>query len=484
MPLSFLRYIIITLGLVICFFIAKLIGEGEWERISIYLAFFLGLLWVAFARERWWVCLPATNMLAGSFQFIFKIFPHEIGLAICILAALPSYIYKKNRITFKIPLPIKFLLAYLFLHCIGSIFYSNYIGIQGLGNIVRGYMWGLWPLIFSVVFFKVGDPKSLKITFFLMFLLGFIQGISTFLSSFYGISIIIPGINLTLSVPQNKDAVELTMFDFRWIAVNVVVLNLCLISVTRGLWRCLAVFAFPITLFVLILGGGRAALLAGVLYIILWLIANRRFFSFFFVLFISLIIIVSINLEPSYLKFLPYQIERPLSGFVIDERYAEQNFGGGLGSNDWHRYLREIAFTRWTTSPTSLIIGYGVRPFEQITTGYAPEQIMYFYALSAANTGAYEKSLWTILAVTGLVGLCLYLWVIIFYFRYFFRYLSVNAKLKTLKDVTIWWAASSLVVTVITSGISGGFIGFPFILSAIALKILLVSDTSSEKLQN
>lgn len=476
MPLSVLRYLIVFIGLIISTFIAILIGEGEWEKITIYFAFSLVLLWLAFGREKWWVFMPATNMLAGNFQFIFKIFPHEIGLAVGILAAIPIYIFNKQKLSFKIPLPIKILLAYLVIHCIGSIFYSNYLEAKGTGNIIRAYMWGIWPLIFSLVFLKVGDTKSLKIAFIFLFLAGFIQGSSTLLCSLYGIQIIVPGINLTLAVPQNRDAIELSMFDFRWIAVNVVVLNLCLISIMKSTWRWISYGILPLSLAILLLGGGRAALVSGALYIMLWLIANRRIFLVSLLSITALLLISIINLEPNCLKYFPYQIERSLSGFILDERYAEQYFGGGVGSNDWHGYLREIAFTRWTDSPTSFIFGYGIRPFEQITTGYSPEQIMYLYAMSAANTGAYEKTLWTILAVTGLLGLCLYMWVIGYYLKYFLSYLRIHSKLVSLEDFTIWWAAASLIVTTITSGISGGFIGFPLLLSAIGLKIMFSSD--------
>lgn len=468
----------VFVGIVGAIFFGNAVAGGNYKLLGILFSAYLCVLWVCVAREFWWIFLPAAAMLPGTFQFLFKIYPHEVALFIGILAALPMVVFRRNQNSIPPPMPILCLFVYLCCHCIGSVLLSNANGLFEIGNILRGYMWGLWPIIFSILFFLVGSKVGIKGAFRIAVGFSSVQLIAVLISSFYGVAVIIPGLNFTLSDPRDNSSYEFTIFSFRWNAVYMVALNLCAISYFKTKMRFFSWFLLPFTFSILLFGGGRAAIATGVLYFAIWMVLTKKIGVLLVSLLPIITLIIFINFNTRILNILPHNIERALGGFVLDKKYLEYHFGGGVGSNDWHNYLKEIAYSRWSETPISLLFGYGIKPHEKLTTAYTPEEIMYRYALSAANTGAYEKTLWTILAVTGLIGIFLYIWVFVFYLKRFLFYLRYSNNKDRASMTLILLATTSLIVTVFTCFIAGGFVGLPLVFSAIAYKILVDSENN------
>jgi len=450
------------------------IGRSDYIFLIISAVVLSGIFWVALARQAWWAIVPAATMLAGSFQVGFKVYPHEFALAVSLLAVIPLVVFQTKHNRGSIPLPLIALLIYLSLHCFGSLAYAKLNNLGGTGNIIRSYAWGLWPLIFSVIFLIYGNAKHLFLAFVLIFLVGTAQLGGTLLSVAIGAPVVIPGINYVLSASGSSGESSLGLFEYRWAAVNLLVLSLCLLTIRGFFVRITGLAATTISIFLLISGGGRAAAAVGGLYICLWLAAMRYRMLLIGGLITFTLFVLTINTAPNLLSHFPYQIERALSAFVLDKGHNEELFGGGAGSDDWHAYLREIGFERWTTNGFTLVFGYGTRPTELLPTLGAfsrPQDVWYSIAESAANTGSYEKTFWTVLAVTGLVGLVLYSWLFCYYLRALWPYVKERQP-KTLKDFTVWWGFAGIVITIVSSPIAGGFPGFSLMMATLALSIV------------
>jgi hypothetical protein len=157
----------------------------------------------------------------------------------------------------------------------------------------------------------------------------------------------------------------------------------------------------------IVMGASRFMTLMYLVLPIFFFAWTRRWWYCLLALVVGAGIISTLNLNPHLLDKLPDSIARSLSGFIIKPEVTDVQ-AGTVGSDEWHSSLRKEGYDRWTQSPLTFLFGYGIRPspdfFEVKQFSLDPKMIVGI----AANVGAYECGLWTVLAVLGAVGLLLY----------------------------------------------------------------------------
>jgi hypothetical protein len=280
----------------------------------------------------------------------------------------------------------------------------------------------------------------------------------------------IPVIHYTFSTEPGSE--ETAFFGLRWLSITLIALSLSLLSLGKSFYKYLGVLILIPSFVILFLSGGRSAIATGALYLVLWLYfySHKALLGMLIALMIMVAFIINVN--PSLLKNFPLGVERSLSALVLNKEYQEEMFGGGAGSDDWHHNLANIGYDRWTMSPMTLLFGYGTRATSPMEEGLPAAEAWYRYALSAADTGSYENTLWDILCTTGLVGFFLYGAIFLHFLRLFTPYLRNHQPLTSLQDFIVWWAFAALVVNILTSPIAGGLPGLPLVLAALAEKIV------------
>lgn len=363
--------------------------------------------WAFMARDHWWVPFPASIVMSGTFYYGFKIPMHEMTLLICLLplalalstrwqGAIPGRRYPDSSV---------FLLTfYLIVHCLGSLIYNKMHGLGGAHNVIRSYMSALWPMILFFTFYFFGNSKYIRTAFFLMYCAALLRFILGVISYFYPAFTYIPGINY---VPPTLVAGGVTAGggDLRVSCVWLATLSLCYFLIKRGrflrLFNFLTIIACAIFI---VFGGGRLTLLNFAAVFIYLAFIYRNFLFLFLLGLVFSSMLLFLNLNSQVLESLPQNIQRSLSGYILKPNSVSAQ-EMTEGSTQWHHQLAEAGKKRWLQTPTSIMVGHGMRPFNaELWTGDFEDQMKV-----AEGNGAYESSYWTILTVTGLVGLILYL---------------------------------------------------------------------------
>jgi hypothetical protein len=213
----------------------------------------------------------------------------------------------------------------------------------------------------------------------------------------------------------------------------------------------------------LLLGGSRVSAAMAALLPFMWMAVQRRYFL---ILFLTACIgtgIGLLNANPDMLEHLPLPGQRALSIFVLGERLDVQ--AQQRGSNDWHAYLFKLGRDRWLASPLSITLGNRIRPFD--ITFYSPRIDFFHQAEIAANTARYERSLWTVITTTGVVGGLLYAATFMALLRGPTRRLFRDG-LTDFRHIVYFMAFTHSALWIIFSPVSGGFPGNQLMWAGIA----------------
>ncbi len=166
-------WIVTALGLVVCAAIGMMLGSDSVGVVIVIATLSLGLAWVTQAKQRWWLLVPAAGTLGGYFWFGFKLYPHEVALAGCLIPLLMTTALRRgNRIENRPPFPtVLYLLSfYLLAHWLGSNIYNKLDTGGGYGNVTRAYFNAYWVIIFLIAFWRYGSTKFIPAALLLSYL--------------------------------------------------------------------------------------------------------------------------------------------------------------------------------------------------------------------------------------------------------------------------------------------------------------------------
>ena len=410
---KFTRFLVFSIGLIVALLVGLFVIAEPVRNSLITFSGLIMFLWVVIFPQHWWVAVPAAVGIGGYFESEFKIYPHEVAFALALVPLAVSLAIRRRGISQgRQPLhKACYLLAiYLILHFVGSVIYNRYFYHSfersgGVGNVLLAYLNALLGICFIGLFNHWGSTRVIRQVLMLVYGATWIRlglGVYSYLADSDGY---IWFLNYNLQ-PD----------DLRVSGVFMAVLSVGYFSISSGfITKMIHLFICCLSGVAVLAGASRSALLI-YLTIPLWLaLVNRRYVLLSgLAVFVAMAVLV-INLAPSILDRLDSRITRSLSIAIIDQDLAD-HYGRTSASDYWHQRLREVAFDRWTENAGTIVFGTGIRPFAQsaVNTDESINLLVRMESLmvASAGVGAYESGFWTVLAVTGAVGLILFAIVI------------------------------------------------------------------------
>jgi hypothetical protein len=454
-------YTALGVGLIGALFLGAALGSDDYLTVILSAASLFSAIWIIMSGERWWVPMGFALGIGGFFTIPWKLYPHELALALCGLAILPRIPFKSTGLKKKRPrLPAIFyvLFAYLLAHFAFSA--SRELQSGGLGNISRAYLNALWPFIFGLAFYLYGSSKVIGAAFRAMYLALLIRMAFGFTNYFLDDNFIVPIVNYTID-PQ----------DLRTSGSMLLILSgLLVISSPGPIARVGHAFVMLASAYACLVGGSRAQIAAIFLYPMILCIVFRKWTQLLVSLSLAGLLVVAINLTPQTLESLPYRVQRGLSVLIIGTTVEIDVQQDVKGSDEFRRVISLEGKKRWTESPRNLLFGAGIRRFDESFFAAASRFEMDPFTLliqSAADVGAYETTLWTLLGVLGLFGLVLYALLLLSLLRSILPALQ-TWKLKGANFVVVAWACLAIISAFFTCVLFGSYPSFEIFLAILA----------------
>ena len=448
--------LVMGLGMALAGVLGMLIGTDAVATVIVIAAAGGALAWLVVARKRWWLLMPAAGTLGGYFYFGFKIYPHEIALLGCIVPLLISRALSgrgfldKQRSPF--PFAMYLLSFYLFAHWVGSNVYNRLNGEGGYGNVTRAYVNALWVILFLFAFRRYGSSKFLPAALLLTYLAAFLRVLTTVVIYLSKTFAYIPVINYVLPGSTHSG-----VSDLRGSGLALGTLAICYCLFKKGFVSRLFHGAVFLASFVAVLfGAGRTALVLICLAPILAAVLYRRIIPILFSVVAAGGLLFTLNAFPTVLNGLPFLAQRSASILLLDKGEAAK-YGLATGSDEWHATLREIGFKKWTKDWNSFVFGTGIRPYDQAIAEFRMGATTNEdFLASSAKVGAYESGWWTVIAVTGLVGIVSYVSVLLYLLR---RLLPVllRDKVRDHRRAFAFMAVFNIVIWLGLGWTNGGF---------------------------
>ena len=443
------------LGLVVCAAIGLTMGSNSLPIVIVIATIVLALIWVTRAKQRWWLLVPAAGTLGGYFWFGFKLYPHEVALAGSLIPLMiTTAIRRSDRIENRPPFPaVLYLLSlYLLAHWLGSNIYNKLDGGGGYGNVTRAYFNAYWVIIFLIAFWRFGSTEYIPAALFLSYLAAAFRVIVGLLTYFTSAFAYIPVINYVLPGSTHSRGA-----DLRASGLTLATLAACYFLVQKGFAR--KSFHFLIFLgscVALLFGSGRTVLVLVCLIPIFAALLYRRVVPLIFSLLAVTTVLVVLNAQPALLDHVSFPVQRSASILLFDQAQADK-YGLTESSDEWHANLRVLGFKKWTESWHNFLFGTGIRPYDNaISETIAGVTTNEDYLESSAKVGAYESGWWTVIAVTGLVGLILYLIVLIYLLRRLLPIL-LREKVRDHAHAFAFMAVFGIVIWLGLGWTNGGF---------------------------
>src|ERR1700674_6052278 len=155
-----------------------MVGTYALPIFVVIVAIALSVTWIAGARERWWVLVPAAGTLGGYFYFGYKIYPHEVAVLACFVPlamALAVRAPVAQLRTTAFPITMYLLGFYLVAHWLGSNIYNWVDGTAGYGNVSRAYFNAFWVILFLFAFWRCGSTKYIAAALLLCYVVAFFR---------------------------------------------------------------------------------------------------------------------------------------------------------------------------------------------------------------------------------------------------------------------------------------------------------------------
>lgn len=419
-----------------------------------------GAIWAVLGRTAWWVPAFAFSFLGGFVNVGFKIYPHEIGLGLSMIAVIPVIAAAPRRVAGRPPIDwaIYALIGYMVAHMAVSSYAAVATGMAGTGTIVRIYFNGLWALIFAGLFWAYGDLRHVKIalamaTVFCIVRVAFgvhafdapIAGTAPGNAFFFPQASAVPaGTDLRVSGPALMAL--LTIWFYR-----------------AGRFGRMFIWAgYVAAIGCTVVGGSRVAALSVFAIPVIWALVQRSRKGLVVDLAATGALLVAINVSPVFYQHLPEGARRSLSSFVVTRTVDERTVTAS--SNQWHLVLLETGRRRWTSAVTTFVFGANVE-------GWQPQYatLTSFDAMAdvATRLAAYENAFFTVAVTLGAVGLLLFARVLFSLSRPFTRSIIVGGVRRP-DDALALVAMQSLVIYVGLCWIAGGFPSGQILLAVVA----------------
>jgi hypothetical protein len=465
-PRIYVEIFVVAIACLVAVYAGAHLVELSLPALAVVTSLVLVLLWILTARDYWWTPLPAGATVTGLFWVSFKIYPLEATILLCVLALVPMLLLRGERIyqNHRRPLPFLFYLAALYITVRMSI---DIVPAEGArGNLGRIYFDAIWPFFFSWLFYRYGKTSVVWAALILAFVMLTLRAVCATIGYIYNIPLYIPGINYILSFSDVDSFIPM-----RTVAYNLLFICLIFFHAFRS-WLAKFTLA-PIIGFssaLIALGQGRFMTLMYIILPISFFAWSRRWWLCLPAILTGGGIILAVNIDPHLIDKLPADVTRSLSGIIFKPEATDIQLGAE-GSNEWHTALRQEGYQRWTQSPLTFLFGYGLRPspdlFETKQYSLDPQTVIGI----AANVGAYECGLWSVLAVLGSIGFICYIIVFFQFWRRLLPYLPRRPQ-NTVWEGLLFWGGYSSFLWLAVCYFQGEFPGLEIFLLVLACAVV------------
>jgi hypothetical protein len=410
-------WVVVFLGVILSIYTGVMVGSDAVRTSVVVLTIILSIAWIATARRVWWLLMPPAAALGGYFYFGFRLHPHEVALLGCLIplaitraVRMPGML-QQGRSFF--PLAMYLLSAYLFAHWLGSNIYNRLNGEGGFGNVTRAYFNALWVIVFLFAFRRYGSSKYIPVALALTYLAAFARVFAAIVIYLTNAFAYVPVVNYVL-----PGSTESRVADLRVSGLALAMVAICYFLIHKGVPRkSLHGGIFLGSFVALLFGAGRGALILLCLVTIFAAVLYRKVIPMVLSFLAMGSLIFALNLHPAFLNNTPYAVQRAASILLLDKDEAA-HYGRAESSDEWHASLRRVGYKKWTQSWNAFLFGTGIRPYdyavkETIVGKTTKEDLLD----SSSKVGGYESGWWTVIAVTGLVGLISYVSVLLYLLR-------------------------------------------------------------------
>jgi hypothetical protein len=258
--------------------------------------------------------------------------------------------------------------------------------------------------------------------------------------------------------------------DLRFSALTLGIFAACYFLIKKGfLSKAFHGAVFLCSFVALLFGAGRGSMVLLCLVPVLIAFLYRKVIPILLTVLAIGSVIAVLNFIPEVMESLPISVQRSTSVLLFDKGIADSYGTGTLSSDLWHEELRVLGFKRWTADWNSFFFGTGIRPFDWASIDQAKGKITTEDMIaSAGKVGAYESGWWTVIAVTGLVGLLMYLSVFFYLLR---RLVPILWREKVVdhRHAFAFIAVFGILNWLVLGWASGGFPGTEIMYGFIAL---------------
>ncbi len=470
-------WLVAVIGLLGCAAIGITVASDAIGTVIVIATIALGLAWITLSKDRWWLLVPAAGTLGGYFWFGFKLYPHEVALAGCLLPlGLALAIRRGVRIENRPPFPIVlyFLSFYLLAHWLGSNIYNKLDSGGGYGNVTRAYFNAYWVIIFLIAFRRYGSTKYIAAALLGSYLAAgarLVVGVFTYFTSAFAY---IPVLNYVLPGSTHTRGA-----DLRASGLTLATLAACYFLIHKGFLRkSFHLAVYLVSCVALLFGSGRTVLVLVCLIPISAALLYRKVVPLVMAILGVGTVVFALNMHPTLLDSMPFPVQRSASILLIEKQQSVK-YGLAESSDEWHANLRALGFRKWTESWHNFLFGTGIRPYDNaIRETIAGITTNEDYQESSAKVGAYESGWWTVIAVTGLVGLILYLTVLLYLLRRLLPIL-LRDKVRDHAHAFAFMAVFGIVIWLILGWTNGGFPSTEIMFGFLAL--LAIEDENTRR---
>ncbi len=415
--------------------------------VTLTVASMCALLWAFRGQTAWWVPGFASNFIGGYINVGFKIYPHEVGMALSFAALGLMIVTNPRRRTNRPAADWSFFVvaAYMLGHLVVSCYLATAAGLHTNGTIARVYFQGLWAVLFGIAFIAYGHLRHLRAALILA-------------TAFSVLTILVGLLNPDLGPLSPEAIVQPDTLFVLPTSVSLKGAGLSLMSLLivwfygcqRVLERTLIVTAYVGAIYIVLLGSGRVPAATALLMPLLWATVQRKRAGVIVAVILAGLVVYTVNFSSSFYEALPDNARRSLSSLVVTRDVAERD--ETEGSNEWHLMLLESGRDRWTRDFSTFAFGSKVEGWDEDFYQLRVDDM----ADIAARLSAYENAFFTVTATLGVAGLLLFGRILYWLFQPYASAI-LRHRIRTQGDALAYVAVQSLVLYIGFCWIAGGY---------------------------